>query len=103
MSRDTSGANTIETRKLEEEIQKDRESLLDEAIDSVVDELSKLYESQEKLRDEEMELKEALLDNTLYWNNQAEALAGSFESGEEYAQYLSSLSKEYAEMTLAMQ
>lgn len=103
MSRDTSGANTIEKRKLEEEIQKDRESLLDEAIDNVVDELSKLYESQEKLRDEEMELKEALLDNTLYWNNQAEALAGSFESGEEYAQYLSNLSKEYAEMTLAMQ
>ena len=103
MSRDTSGANAIETRKLEEEIKKDRESLLDEAIDNVVDELSKLYESQEKLREEEMELKEALLDNTLYWNSQAEALAGSFESGEEYAQYLSSLSKEYAEMTLAMQ
>ena len=103
MSRDTSGANAIEARKLEEDIKKDRESLLDEAIDNVVDELSKLYESQEKLRDEEMELKEALLDNTLYWNNQAEALAGSFESGEEYAQYLSSLSKEYAEMTLAMQ
>jgi hypothetical protein len=47
-----------------------------------------------------MELKEALIDNTLYWNTQAEALAGSFKSAEEYAAFLSSLSEEYAMMTL---
>ena len=103
MQRDTSGSNELETRKLEEEIQQDRESLLDQAIDNVIDGLSKLYESQQELRDEEMELKNALLDNTLYWNQQAEALAGSFESAEEYASFLSSLSEEYAMMTLAQQ
>ena len=75
--------------------------MLDEAIDEVIDGLSELYESQQELRDSEMELKEALLDNTLYWNTQAEGLAGSFESAEDYAQFLSSLSEEYSMMTLA--
>ena len=103
MQRDTSGANELETRKLEEDVQKTREDLLDEAIDQVIDGLSELYESQQELRDSELELKEALLDNTLYWNQQAEGLAGSFESAEDYAQFLSSLSEEYSMMTLAQQ
>lgn len=103
MQRDTSGSNELETRQLEKEVQQDRESLLDEAIDEIIDGLSELYESQQELRDSEMELKEALLDNTLYWNTQAESLAGSFESAEDYAQFLSSLSEEYSMMTLAQQ
>lgn len=103
MQRDTSGANELETRQLEKEVQQDRESLLDEAIDEIINGLSELYESQQELRDSEMELKEALLDNTLYWNTQAESLAGSFESAEDYAQFLSSLSEEYSMMTLAQQ
>lgn len=103
MQRDTSGSNELETRQLEKEVQQDRESLLDEAIDEIIDGLSELYESQQELRDSEMELKEVLLDNTLYWNAQAESLAGSFESAEDYAQFLSSLSEEYSMMTLAQQ
>ena len=103
MQRDTSGANELETRQLEKEVQQDRESLLDEAIDEIINGLSELYESQQELRDSEMELKEALLDNTLYWNTQAESLAGSFESAEDYAQFLSGLSEEYSMMTLAQQ
>ena len=103
MQRDTSGSNALEVKQLEEDVQKTREELLDEAIDNVIEGLSELYESQQELRDEEMELKEALIDNTLYWNTQAEALAGSFQSAEEYAAFLSSLSEEYAMMTLAQQ
>ena len=103
MQRDTSGSNELETRQLEKEVQQDRESLLDEAIDEIIDGLSELYESQQELRDSEMELKEALFDNTLYWNSQAENLAGSFESAEDYAQFLSNLSEEYSMMTLAQQ
>ena len=103
MQRDTSGSNELETRKLEEEIEDDREALLDEAIDNIIDGLSELYESQQELREEEVELKEAIVDNTAYWNAKAESMAMSFESAEEYAQYLSSLSEEYANMTLAQQ
>lgn len=103
MQRDTSGANELETRQLEKEVQDDRQSLLDSAIDEVIDGLSKLYESQQELRDEEIELKEALLDNTAYWNSQAEGLAASFTSTEEYMNYMAGLSTEFAEMTLAQQ
>lgn len=103
MQRDTSGANELETANLEKEIEDDRQNLLDEAIDNIIDGLSKLYESQQELRDSEVELKDALLENTLYWNSQAEGLAASFTSAEEYAQFLSSLSTEYASLTLAMQ
>ena len=102
MQRDTSGANELETRQLEKEVQQDRESLLDEAIDEIIDGLSELYESQQELRDSEMELKEALLDNTLYWNTQAESLAGSFDQ-QRICSILSSLSEEYSMMTLAQQ
>lgn len=103
MQRDTSGANQVEALELEKDIQQTREELLDEAIDNVIEGLSDLYESQQELRDSEIELKEALVDNTLYWNTQAEALAGSFNSAEEYAEFLSSLSEEYSMMTLAQQ
>lgn len=103
MRRDTSGANEVEVRNLEDEIQKDREQLLDDSIDNIIDGLTDLYESQQELRDSELELKDALLENTLYWNTQAESLAASFTNADDYAQYLSSISKEYAESTLAMQ
>lgn len=103
MRRDTSGANAVETRKLEKEIQDDREQMLDDAIDNIIDGLEELYESQQELKDAELELKDALLDNTLYWNMQAQDLAASFTNADDYARYLSSISKEYAESTLAMQ
>ena len=103
MRRDTSGANAKEIASLEKDVEKSREDMLNDAIDNVVDNLEKLYESQEELRNEEMELKEAIVDNTAYWNAKAESMIQSFDNAEEYAQYISSISKEYADMTLAMQ
>ena len=103
MRRDTSGANAKEVASLEKDVEKSREDMLNDAIDNVVDNLEKLYESQEELRNEEIELKEAVKDNTAYWNAKAESMIQSFDNAEEYAQYISSISKEYADMTLAMQ
>lgn len=103
MRRDTSGANAKEIASLEKDVEESREEMLNDAIDNVVDNLEKLYESQEELRNEEMELKEAIVDNTAYWNAKAESMIQSFDNAEEYAQYISSISKEYADMTLAMQ
>ena len=103
MRRDTSGANAVEVKNLEDEVQKDREDLLNDAIDNIIDALEKQFEVQQELRDAELELKDALADNTLYWNMQAQDLAASFTNADDYAQYLSSISKEYAESTLAMQ
>lgn len=103
MQRDTSGANRTEVMDLEDEIQEDREQLLDDAIDNIIDGLSDLYESQQELRETEIELKEALLDNTIYWNTQAEGLAASFTSTEDYMEFMSQISTEFAELTLAQQ
>lgn len=87
MSRDTSGANALETQKLEKEVQKDREQLLDESIDSVIENMQKLAEKQDELRQVEIELKEALLDNTAYWNQQAEQVASGFQAAEDYVEW----------------
>lgn len=103
MQRDTSGSNELETRKLEEEIQDDRESLLEDAINEVVDGLKELYKSNQELNESDIELKQALLDNTAFWNSKAQGIAASFTSAEEYMEYMSNLSTEFADMTLAQQ
>lgn len=102
ISRDTSGANELQRRQLEEEIENDRENLLDEAIDDVIDGMQKLYEEQEENRQVEIELKEALIDNTEYWYNQAEGFAQSFQTAEDYMEFMSELDKEFANSTMAM-
>lgn len=103
MQRDTSGGNRVEVMQLEDEIQQDREQLLDDAIDKVIDGLSELYESQEELRDTEIELKEALLDNTAYWNSRAESVAKTFQTAEDYMAWMAEHSTEFAELTLTQQ
>lgn len=99
MGRDTSNANQIERMKLQKEIEQDREQLLDESIDEVIDGMSKLYESQDELRQSEIELKEALLDDALYWNMTAENVAQSFNSVDEFLAWSVDHHKEYLKMT----
>lgn len=103
MQRDTSGANQLETAKLEEEIEESREDLLDEAIDDVIEELKRMYDLEAERNETELQLKEALLDNTAFWNQKAQGIAASFTSAEEYMEYMSNLSTEFADMTLAQQ
>ena len=103
MQRDTSGANQLETAKLQEEIEESRENLLDEAIDDVIEELKRMYDLEAERNETELQLKEALLDNTAFWNQKAQGIAASFTSAEEYMEYMSNLSTEFADMTLAQQ
>lgn len=103
MQRDTSGANQLETAKLQEEIEESRENLLDEAIDDVIEELKRMYDLEAERNETELQLKEALLDNTAFWNQKAQGIAASFTSAEEYMEYMSNLSTEFANMTLAQQ
>lgn len=101
LRRDTSGANQLETNKLEKEIQQDREQMLDDSIDSVIENMQQLNEKQEELRQAEVELKEALLDDALYWNLTAENVAQSFNSVDEFLAWSVQHHKEYLEMTAA--
>ena len=99
MNRDTSGANQIDRLKMQQEIEQDRESLLDESIDEVIENMGKIYESQQELRDSEIELKEALLDDALYWNLTAQNVSESFTSVDEFLAWSVEHHKEYLEMT----
>ena len=63
MQRDTSGANRVETAKLEKDIEKQREDLLDKSVDDIINNLKELYETQQEAREAEVEYMEAMLDN----------------------------------------
>ena len=64
--RDTSGANAKEIQKTQEDIAKTRESLLDDAVDNIINNLKELYEEQEETRQAEIEYRQAILDNKDY-------------------------------------
>ena len=66
LQRDTSGANQKAVQSLQKEIEKDRRSMLDSAVDDVVNNLKELYETQKETRDIEIKYQEALLENANY-------------------------------------
>lgn len=102
ISRDTSGTNKLQELQLEEEIQKSRQDLLDEQVDNIIDGMQKLYESQEETRNVEIELKEAIIDNTALINSQAEELGRGFTDADSYIEFMTQ-SKEFTELTYVQQ
>lgn len=66
LQRDTSGANQKQVQSLQKEIEKDRQSMLDNAVDDVVNSLKELYETQKETRDIELQYQETLLENSNY-------------------------------------
>lgn len=107
MQRDTSGSNQVDVMNLENEIEEDRQKVLDEQIDSIIDELSKMYESQQELRETEIELKEAVSENSAVWNEMAsQIISDGFAqgwTGEDFAQFMAEHSTEFQEATAAKQ
>lgn len=102
ISRDTSGANRLQELQLEEEVQKSRQDLLDEQVDNIIDGMQKLYESQEETRNVEIELKEAIIDNTALINSQAEEFGRGFTDADSYIEFMTQ-SKEFTELTYVQQ
>lgn len=76
MQRDTSGANQLEVQKLEKEVENDRQKLLDEGIDDVINNLKELYDLQKEERDLEIEYRESLLTDAKLLAEITEALEG---------------------------
>lgn len=75
MQRDTSGGNLVETRQLEKEVQDDRQELLDNSIDDIINGLKEMYELQKESRDAEIEYRKALIDEGLLMQEVTAALA----------------------------
>ena len=63
MQRDTSGANQSEIQSLTDEIDTDRQKLLDTEVDNLVDSLKELYEQQKEARDAEIEYMETVTES----------------------------------------
>lgn len=103
LSRDTSGSRTLDVNKLRKDVDKTRKQLLDEAVDEIVDGLKKLAKENEETRQVEMELRDAIVENTNHWNWQAEAIAPTFTNADDYANYMAGMNSDFEEMSWTQQ
>ena len=85
LRRDTSGANDLEIKQLEEELADARESYGDTLIDQELDRLNKVNEEAVEQREKQIELMQAQLDwneqNGIYWARVDNLLANAINSG----------------------
>lgn len=75
MQRDTSGGNLADTRRLQKEVQDDRQDLLDNAVDNIIDGLKEMYELQQESREAEIEYRKTLIDEGVLMQEVTAALS----------------------------
>ena len=100
MSRDTSGANAKDILKLEKEVTDDREKLLDDNIDAVINDMKELYEKQAEARDAEIEYMESVTENAQYFNEWAQNIMASWESIDDMQDWFLSNDSNVQDMTV---
>lgn len=83
MQRDTSGTNQKEVNKLTEEVEGDRQDLLDNEVDNIIDSLKEMYEVQKEARDAELEYMESVTENTQYFAEWASEIMSTWNSVED--------------------
>lgn len=96
--RDTSGANALNNQKLQDEIKKDEQSLLNETIDNVLNNLKELYELQEETRQDEIEYQEALIENT-NWIAEANKIVLGLGTAEDFINWMKDNSEDWKDKT----
>lgn len=64
MQRDTSGANQADVLNLQNEIQDDREQLLDDTVNDILNTLKEQYELQKESHEQEIEFRNAMLEDS---------------------------------------
>lgn len=62
LQRDTSGANQKDILSLLQEVENDRQQLLDETVDDILETMKEMYESQKEDNDKQIEILESMLD-----------------------------------------
>lgn len=97
ISRDTSGSQQKETLKLQEEIENDRQSLLDNSVDNILDTLKETYEEQQKEREEELEYQEQMIEDMDFMKQAMEIIQSMDGSSENYLAWLTENDPEYLE------
>ena len=96
--RDTSGINAVSNQKLEKEIQKDEQNLLDESVDNIINNLKELYELQNETRQEELDYQEALKENT-NWIAEANKIVLGLGTAEDFINWMKENSEDWKEKT----
>lgn len=90
LRRDTSGANTLEIKKLEEEIANAREEYSDQLIDQQIAQMQKDAENAQKQREKQIEIMQAQLDyakeNGELWQEVWDLMAGAVDSDGNFSQ-----------------
>lgn len=64
MQRDTSGANQTDVLELQNEIQEDREQLLDDTVDDILETLKEQYELQKEAHEQEIEFMNTITEDS---------------------------------------
>lgn len=99
LKRDTSGTNQKNVLSLEDEVQQDREKLLDDEVDSLIDSMKEMYETQKEARDAEIEYLEDVLDAADLYKEAAEII-GNWASQEDMTSWFFENNPEVESMTV---
>lgn len=98
IERDTSGSQQKEVIKQQNDIEKERQSLLDSSIDNILNTLKETYEEQQKEREEELEYQEKIIED-MDFMRQALEILGTMSSNEDYLAWLMETNPEFSTMT----
>ena len=100
MQRDTSGSNAKEVQKLENDIEKDRQKLLDDSVDMIINGMKEVYEKQAEARDAEINYMESVTENAQYFNDWAKSIMDSWNSVDDMTSWFLSNNPKVEDMTV---
>lgn len=99
MQRDTSGANRKEAMSLEKEVEEDRQNLLDNEVDRLIESMQEMYEKQAEAHQLEIEVAEATMEDIQLLNSMIQTEMSQFSSADDYKAWLMENDPAVADMT----
>ena len=99
MQRDTSGTNRKEVISIGQEIEDDRQNLLNNEIDNLIDSMKELYDKQKEARDLEIKAMEAATENMQLINETASNIISGFTNVGDYQSWLLENNSSVKDMT----
>ena len=100
MQRDTSGSNAKEVQRLENDIEKDRQKLLDDSVDTIINSMKEVYEKQAEARDAEIDYMESVTENAQYFSDWAKSIMDSWNNIDDMTSWFLSNNPEVQDMTV---
>jgi hypothetical protein len=99
MQRDTSGTNRKEVISIGQEIEDDRQNLLNNEIDKLIGSMKELYDKQKEARDLEIKAMEAATENMQLINETASNIISGFTNVGDYQSWLLENNSSVKDMT----